>query len=65
MSFLQELGIYAAASIAIDYYISIEMKPKDITGANLNYINGVDDNYELMSFLSVKYLLIENEETAD
>lgn len=65
ISFLQELGIYVAVPIAVEYYKSAGMKPKDITGASLNYINGVGENYELMSFLGVKYLLIESEEFID
>lgn len=65
ISFLQELGIYVAVPTAVEYYKSVGMEPKDITGASLNYINGVGENYELMSFLGVKYLLIESEEFID
>ena len=62
VSFLQELGVYVALPIIIDHYKETGIQPKDVTGPSLNYINGVYDNYELMSYLGVKYLLIEGEQ---
>lgn len=60
ISFLQELGIYVVCPLSIDYFKSLGVAPKNIVGANLNYINGVGDNYELMGYLGVKYLLMQS-----
>lgn len=60
VSFLQELGIYVVCPLSIDYYKALGITPKGIVGADLNYINGVGDNYKLMGYLGVKYLLMQS-----
>lgn len=60
ISFLQELGIYVVCPLSIDYYKALGITPKGIVGADLNYINGVGDNYQLMGYLGVKYLLMQS-----
>ncbi|HWY80299.1 MAG TPA: YfhO family protein [Candidatus Sulfotelmatobacter sp.] len=58
--FLQDAGVFV-----IDPKIEPPKgkKPQDITGANLNYINGVGNRYLLQSFLGVKYYLTEPDKT--
>lgn len=60
VSFLQELGIFVVCPLSIDYYKALGITPKGIVGADLNYINGVGDNYKLMGYLGVKYLLMQS-----
>lgn len=65
--FLQGAGCYCTVPAAIPVYIENGVKPQDIKGAELNYINGVEDRYNLMSYLGVRYYISkqEEEETPD
>lgn len=57
ISFLQELGIYVALPLSVENYKANGIAPSEITGPDLNYINGVENNYDLYNYLGVKYLL--------
>lgn len=60
MQFLQSLGFYCAYPPNIAHYQKNGIKPNQISGAELNYINGVDDNTNMMRFMGVRYLLTKN-----
>ena len=62
IEFLQTLGIYCAIESSIPEYIKQGILPEEVTGSQLNYINGVYDRYDLMSYLGVKYFISEEEE---
>ncbi len=55
--FLQTLGVYVCNPLVKDTYIKMEKAPEMVTGQDLNFIPGVYDDYELMSYLGVKYYL--------
>ena len=55
--FLQELGVYVACLPDIESLREQGITPDSFTGAQLNYINGIDDNYDLLNYLGVKYYL--------
>lgn len=61
-AFLKELGVYVANPLSINDLVMNKVDPKEIVGNTLNYINGVYDRYMLMSYLGVKYYLINNDE---
>ena len=63
-AFLKELGIYVANPVSIEYLKEIGMSPKEVTGSQLNYINGTYDRYNVMSYLGVKYYIC-NDDTLD
>lgn len=54
ISFLQNADIWVIFPVAA---IPEGMQPQDMTGAHLNYINGVGDRWALMSFLGIKYYI--------
>lgn len=59
VKFLQNMGIYVMCPLeTVDQETT---KPEDIKSASLNYINGVGDRYDLMSYLGVKYLFVNTE----
>lgn len=55
--FLQESGCYCTLPSLIDSYVEVGIKPNEVKGQEVNYINGVEDRYNLMSYLGVKYYL--------
>lgn len=61
VTFLQTLGVYVACIPDIKALREAGIDPIDIKGAQLNYINGVDDKYELYDYLGVKYYLSKHE----
>lgn len=63
MNFLIEMGIYCTIETKVPDYIAAGVQPEDITGADLNYICGVYDRYELMSYLGVKYFISDKDGT--
>lgn len=60
--FLKQLGIYVANPISVSALKSMNISPLDVTGSQLNYINGVYDHYDVMSYLGVKYYLSDFED---
>ena len=60
INFLQSLGVYVATPNALEVHKRENRKPKDIKGPELNYINGIDDKYNLLTYLNVKYYLTKN-----
>lgn len=61
IDFLQKCGIYVTIPAKRDEYMQNGTPPESLTGSHLNYINGVYDSYNLMSYLGVKYLITEQE----
>lgn len=61
ITFLQTLGIYVCNPLSLGDYINNGILPDEVTGQDLNYIDGVGDNYDLMSYLGVKYHLSRGE----
>lgn len=57
VEFLQAAGCYCTIPTAIEQYKERGIKPEQIYGQELNYINGVENRYNLMSYLGVKYYL--------
>jgi len=56
--FLQNEGIF----VKYPAFIPLKgVKPQDLNGQHLNYINGVGDRYLLQSFLGVKYYLVKSD----
>ncbi len=62
IKFLQTLGIYVAAPPNIPDLMKNDISPSDISGSQLNYINGVGNRYDLMSYLGVKYFMTDESE---
>lgn len=60
INFLQTMGVYVACPPLIEQLKERGIEPKDITGSNLNYVNGIDDKYNLLSYLGVKYFLTKS-----
>lgn len=58
--FLQNAGCYCTVPSNIPSYIDRGIKPTDLVGQELNYINGVENRYNLMCYLGVKYYLCKN-----
>lgn len=61
VTFLQTMGVYVACNPNIKVLRESGIDPSDIKGANLNYINGIDDKYDLLDYLGVKYYLSRSE----
>lgn len=61
IKFLQTLGIYVALPLSIESFKEAGIPPEEVNGAHLNYINGVGNNQNLLSYLGVKYYIMENE----
>lgn len=61
-AFLQKLGIYVSNPLSVDAYVKAGIPPEGITNQDLNYIDGVGDDYDLMSYLGVKYYLSEGKD---
>lgn len=61
ISFLQKAGCYCTVPFQIQSYIDRGLMPTDLVGQDLNYVNGVEDRYNLMSYLGVKYYLSKTE----
>jgi len=57
--FLQNAGVFV---VDPKLQIPAGVKPQDIIGADLNFINGVGDRYLLQSFLGVKYYLTKSDQ---
>ena len=57
INFLQEFGVYVACTVNIPYFKKNNIEPKMVKGPDLNFINGVDDKYPLLSYLGVKYYI--------
>lgn len=55
ISFLMANDVYVVCPLNISNYSSNGIAPADVKGPDLNYINGVYDRYNLMSYLGVKY----------
>ena len=60
-AFLKELNIYVAIPGTIEHLQNAGISPKEVTGPQLNYINGTYERYNIMSYLGVKYYLCEQE----
>ena len=60
ITFLQEIGIYVACPVSVPQFIQNNISPKEVTGSQLNYIDGVGTNYNLLSYFGVKYYLIND-----
>ena len=58
VKFIQSMGIWVRCPVGDDPVGS----PFDLVGPSLNYVNGVGNRYELMSYLGVKYCLTKDEE---
>ena len=61
IKFLQTSDVYVSLPSERDFYIENNVKPKEVFGSSLNYINGVYDRYQLMSYLGVKYYITKEE----
>ena len=59
VDFLQTMGVYVAVMHGTDDKKLVESgrAPEQYTGSNLNYINGVDDKYDLLRYMGVKYYI--------
>lgn len=57
IDFLQASGCYCTIPAVIEQYKENGIKPEQIHGQELNYIHGVENRYNLMSYLGVKYYL--------
>jgi len=57
ITFLQKIGVYVAHPPMIESLKKQGFKPTDIKGAHLNYINGIDNKYQLLDYFGVKYYL--------
>lgn len=57
ITFLQTLGIYVCNPLSLQNYIENGTLPEEVSGQDLNYIDGVGDAYDVMSYLGVKYHL--------
>lgn len=57
IDFLRDLGCYVTLPVYADVYRKTGVSPWDVEGQELNYIAGVGDRYNLMSYLGVKYIL--------
>lgn len=57
IDFLKSLGIYLTVGNDIESLKSRNIDPESLNGQSLNYINGVDDKYELLKYFGVKYYL--------
>ncbi len=56
--YLWQNDIYVTPEANVADYISLGIEPEDVwDGQELNYIEGVYDRYDLMSYLGVKYFL--------
>lgn len=64
ITFLQKVGIYVCNPLSLDAHMEEGILPEEVTGQDLNYIDGVEDDYGVMSYLGVKYYL-SNEEPED
>ena len=62
IAFLQKLGIYVCNPLSLDAYMEEGILPEEVAGQDLNYIDGVGDDYDVMSYLGVKYYLTDGEE---
>lgn len=62
IEFLQSMGIYVCIPWYSQYYKDNGIQPKDVVGSQLNYIDGVYDRYNLLSFLGVKYYITKDAE---
>lgn len=59
IKFLQNMGIYVMCPLeSVD---QTKVKPEDIKSSSLNFINGVGDRTDLMSYLGVKYVIVDTE----
>ena len=65
IDFLQKMGIYVGCLVNYREMRANNIMPEQLTGAGLNYINGVDDKYELLSYLGVKYYLKKKDQDID
>lgn len=59
-TFLKKSGCYCTIAFAIPRYKAEGIDPDDIVGAELNYINGVEDRYNLMAYLGTRYFLTKD-----
>ncbi|MDE7311706.1 MAG: YfhO family protein, partial [Eubacterium sp.] len=57
ITFLQKMGIYVCNPLSLPGFVQSGKAPEEVTGQELNFINGVADDYHLMSYLGVKYYL--------
>lgn len=57
VDFLQKLGVYVGCNVDYVKFRNENILPENLTGATLNYINGIDDKYSLLKYLNVKYIL--------
>jgi len=55
--FLMEMGVYLACNPDINWLREHGVLPSDLKGQSLNYINGIDDRYDLLGYLGVKYYI--------
>lgn len=60
ISFLTANDVYVVCPLGISYYSSNGIAPADVKGPDLNFINGVYDRYNLMSYLGVKYYVTKD-----
>ena len=63
INFLQKLGVYVACVPDVGQLRAANVKPEDFNGPQLNYINGIDDKYQLLDYLGVKYYLKRSSDT--
>jgi uncharacterized membrane protein YfhO len=64
ISFLQAMGVYVALPSAAQAYVEMGIAPDQVTGSQLNYISGMPERFDLMSFLGVKYYLTRDSNAA-
>lgn len=55
--FLMTMGVNVCTPIEIEDYIEKGIDPLSVKGQSLNYINGVDDKYDLLDYFGVKYYI--------
>ncbi len=60
--FLISNDVYVACPPNVRLFAEAGVSPADIVGADLNFINGVYDRYDLMSYLGVKYYITRDAE---
>lgn len=57
IEFLRENGIYVTIPFVVEGYRQAGIQPEDIVGPELNYIDGVENDFCLMDYLGVKYYM--------
>lgn len=63
--FLQTMGVYLACLPDIYELRASGVTPMDFKGSQLNYINGIDDFYNLLDYMGVRYFLFYEENSSN